>query len=163
MTPDPKRLATLSKASAARRYFSAAGDLSGLEDHNALIGHQHGIVNVQRIQSSAIVGGKVEDFGPAFFHQIHELLMMTRGPGQIRRAGVAEILPLFFNVVPATECFFGPLHNDTPEARHHALAAERRHCPETVGNRIAPRSAARVSGEPLNSPSGNFAWEAMLI
>jgi hypothetical protein len=81
-------------------------------------------VRVQRIKTGAIVSRQVQHFGACGLQQVCELLMIVCGGFEIRRAGIAEITPFSFDVIPASKGVFGPFHDDAPEARHHALASE---------------------------------------
>ena len=105
-------MSQFSNALAKAGPFAAPRDLPGLKNDRASIGDQNGIVRVDGIQTCTIVLRKVKNFRAGVFHQIDELLMIARSRVEIGSAGVAETLPLFFNVISATKGLLGPLHDD---------------------------------------------------
>jgi hypothetical protein len=83
--------------------FATSRNFTCLEYDGATVCDDDRIVSVKRVEAGAIVDGQIKDLRTCVFHQVHELLVMTRRRVEIRCAGVAEILPLFFNVISATE------------------------------------------------------------
>src|SRR5262249_19115235 len=107
-----------------RRPFTAPRDFTCLENHGAAIGDKNRVVSVQRIETCTTVGRKIKNLGAGLLDQIRETPMVLTSTSQFGWPGVAKLFPLIFDLFAAAKCLVRSLHDDAPEARHHALATD---------------------------------------